>query len=184
MLLNAIQIPFCRSIDLDETATIELELVNKKGIKETQHLEGRGRRISEFEASLVYKVSSRTARAIQRNPVSKNKHTKTKQTNKQKRIKEESNTDNEENILQRLKRWPRNHCPGPLNSQAHRHYIGESHQSEGRSSPEFLLHLLTLGFQPTMCLPNEVCLGHCEHVTLTEHLYKEQICYIEDSLSK
>jgi hypothetical protein len=26
--------------------------------------------ISEFEASLVYKVSSRTARAIQRNPVS------------------------------------------------------------------------------------------------------------------
>jgi hypothetical protein len=30
---------------------------------------GRGRWISEFEASLVYKVSSRTARAIQRNPV-------------------------------------------------------------------------------------------------------------------
>jgi hypothetical protein len=28
-------------------------------------------RISEFEASLVYKVSSRTARAIQRNPVLK-----------------------------------------------------------------------------------------------------------------
>jgi hypothetical protein len=41
-------------------------------------LQGRGRWISEFEASLVYKVSSRTARAIQRNPVSKNK-----QTNKQ-----------------------------------------------------------------------------------------------------
>jgi hypothetical protein len=35
-------------------------------------LEGRGRQISEFEASLVYKVSFRTARAIQRNPVSKN----------------------------------------------------------------------------------------------------------------
>ena len=34
---------------------------------------GRGRWISKFEASLVYKVSSRTARAIQRNPVSKNK---------------------------------------------------------------------------------------------------------------
>jgi hypothetical protein len=32
-------------------------------------LGGRGRRISEFEASLVYKVSSRTARATQRNPV-------------------------------------------------------------------------------------------------------------------
>jgi hypothetical protein len=32
---------------------------------------GRDRQISEFKASLVYKVSSRTARAIQRNPVSK-----------------------------------------------------------------------------------------------------------------
>jgi hypothetical protein len=32
-------------------------------------LGGRGRQIFEFEASLVYKVSSRTARAIQRNPV-------------------------------------------------------------------------------------------------------------------
>jgi hypothetical protein len=34
-------------------------------------LGGRGRRISELEASLVYRVSSRTARATQRNPVSK-----------------------------------------------------------------------------------------------------------------
>jgi hypothetical protein len=42
-------------------------------------LGGRGRRISEFEASLVYRVSSRIARATQRNPVSKNKN---KQTNK------------------------------------------------------------------------------------------------------
>jgi hypothetical protein len=32
-------------------------------------LAGRGRRISEFEASLVYKVSSRRAGDIQRNPV-------------------------------------------------------------------------------------------------------------------
>jgi hypothetical protein len=34
----------------------------------------RGREISEFKASLVYRVSSRTARAIQRNPASKNKN--------------------------------------------------------------------------------------------------------------
>jgi hypothetical protein len=41
------------------------------------HLGGRGRRISEFEASLVYRVSSRIARATQRNPISKtNKQTK------------------------------------------------------------------------------------------------------------
>jgi hypothetical protein len=34
-------------------------------------LGGRGRRISEFEASLVYEVNSRIARAMQSNPVSK-----------------------------------------------------------------------------------------------------------------
>ena len=39
--------------------------------------------LCEFEASLIYIVSSRTARAIQRNPVSKNKKQKTK---KQKKI--------------------------------------------------------------------------------------------------
>jgi hypothetical protein len=48
-------------------------------------LGGRGRRISEFEASLVYRVSSRTARATQRNPVSKN--IQNKKTNKQKPTK-------------------------------------------------------------------------------------------------
>jgi hypothetical protein len=32
-----------------------------------------GRWISEFEASLVYRASSRTARTTQKNPVSKNK---------------------------------------------------------------------------------------------------------------
>jgi hypothetical protein len=47
-------------------------------------LGGRGRRISEFEASLVYKVSSRIARAIQRNPISKNKN-KTKKKKRRRR---------------------------------------------------------------------------------------------------
>jgi hypothetical protein len=42
-------------------------------------LGGRSRWTSEFETSLVYKVSSRIARATQRNPVSKKK-TKTKTT--------------------------------------------------------------------------------------------------------
>jgi hypothetical protein len=49
-------------------------------------LGGRGRRISEFEASLVYRVSSRTASAIQRTHLKKNKkkknNNKTNQTNK------------------------------------------------------------------------------------------------------
>jgi hypothetical protein len=35
--------------------------------------------ISEFEASLVYRVSSRTARVTQRNPVSKNQKRKKKE---------------------------------------------------------------------------------------------------------
>jgi hypothetical protein len=52
-------------------------------------LGGRGRWISEFEASLVYKVSSRTARATQRNPVSKNKNKKQKQKQQQKKRKKE-----------------------------------------------------------------------------------------------
>jgi hypothetical protein len=50
-------------------------------------LGGRGRQISDFEASGVYKVSSRTARATQRNPVSKNKQTKKKQKTKKKKLR-------------------------------------------------------------------------------------------------
>jgi hypothetical protein len=40
--------------------------------------------LCEFEASLVYRVSSRTARATWRNPVLKNKNKK--QTNKHKAV--------------------------------------------------------------------------------------------------
>jgi hypothetical protein len=50
----------------------------KQNKNQTNKKRGRGRRISEFEASLVYRVSSRTARTIQRNPVSKNQKKKKK----------------------------------------------------------------------------------------------------------
>jgi hypothetical protein len=53
-------------------------------------LGGRGRQISEFEASLVYRVISRIARAKQRNPVSK----KPKQTNKQQKTKQNKTKKN------------------------------------------------------------------------------------------
>ena len=53
---------------------------------------GRGRWISEFEASLVYKVSSRTARATQRNPVLRKTKNK-KQTNKKKDIENKNEPD-------------------------------------------------------------------------------------------
>jgi hypothetical protein len=45
-------------------------------------LGGRGRWISEFKANVVYRVSSRTARATQRNPVLKNKKKKKKKKKK------------------------------------------------------------------------------------------------------
>jgi hypothetical protein len=44
---------------------------------------GRGRQISDFEASLIYRVSSRIDRATHRNPDSKEQKQKQKQTNKQ-----------------------------------------------------------------------------------------------------
>ena len=50
-------------------------------------LGGRGRWISEFKASLVYRVNARTARATQRNPVSK-------KTNKKKKKKKKLNASN------------------------------------------------------------------------------------------
>jgi hypothetical protein len=52
-------------------------------------LGGRVRGISEFEVSLICKVSSRTARTIQRNPVSKKtKKPKTKTTTTKQQQKE------------------------------------------------------------------------------------------------
>jgi hypothetical protein len=47
-------------------------------------LGGRGREISEFRFSLVYRVSSRTVRAIQRNAVSKREKEKEKRKKKEK----------------------------------------------------------------------------------------------------
>jgi hypothetical protein len=82
-------------------------------------LGGRGRWISEFEASLVYRVSSRTARAIQRNPVSN------KQTNKQ---------TNKEYILGvggagEMARWVRAlpALPEVLSSNPRNHIVAQNH---------------------------------------------------------
>jgi hypothetical protein len=48
-------------------------------------LRGRGRWISELEASLVYRVSCRTARAIQRHPVWKKRKKEEKEKEKKKK---------------------------------------------------------------------------------------------------
>jgi hypothetical protein len=53
-------------------------------------LGGRGRRIFKFKVSLVYRVSSRTARATQRNPASKKKNTK--QNNNNNKIRRSNTT--------------------------------------------------------------------------------------------
>jgi hypothetical protein len=50
-------------------------------------LGSRGRWISEFEASLVYKVSSTTAKATQRNPVWEKKKKKERKEKKRKEKK-------------------------------------------------------------------------------------------------
>jgi hypothetical protein len=66
-------------------------------------LGGRGRRISELEACLVYRVSSRTARATQRNPVSKqNKTPKTKTKNKKKKKRKRKKKNKSKAIHQAL----------------------------------------------------------------------------------
>ena len=57
---------------------------------------GRGRQISEFEASLVYRVISRTSRAIHTNPFSKKK--KKKKNKKQKRKKKEKKRERQIDI--------------------------------------------------------------------------------------
>jgi hypothetical protein len=54
-------------------------------------LGSRGRQISEFEASLVYRVSSRIARATQRSPVLKNKNKNKTRQNKTKQNKTKQN---------------------------------------------------------------------------------------------
>jgi hypothetical protein len=66
-------------------------------------LGGRGRWISEFEASLVYKVSSRTGRAIQRNPVSKNRK---KGKKKKKKRSQDRNSSRAETWRQELMQRP------------------------------------------------------------------------------
>jgi hypothetical protein len=55
-------------------------------------LGGRGRQISEFKASLVYRVNSRTARDIQRIPVLKNQKPKKKKKKKKKERKKKIDT--------------------------------------------------------------------------------------------
>jgi hypothetical protein len=58
---------------------VYLHIIINKSLKKKKETEMRGRRISEFKASLVYRVSSRTARATQRNPVSKRKKKRERQ---------------------------------------------------------------------------------------------------------
>jgi hypothetical protein len=70
-------------VDWDDYRSCAFEIIVEPG-SGSQHLGGRDRRISEFEASLIYRVSSRTARATQRNPVSKS-HNQTKPNKQTKR---------------------------------------------------------------------------------------------------
>jgi hypothetical protein len=61
--------------------------MNKLTLRKRRRKSNRDRWISEFEASLVFRESSRTARATQRNPVAKHKKTNKKQEKKGKEEK-------------------------------------------------------------------------------------------------
>ena len=73
----------------------------------------RDRQISEFEASLVYRVNSKTARATQKNHVLKNKN-KTKKTkkkkkkNKKKKKKKKTKKKKKKNIKNKKKKHQKN----------------------------------------------------------------------------
>jgi hypothetical protein len=90
LCLKVLDSRILRSIELGDSCCHHKDLQNEMLGSSGAHLyssnweRGRGRWISEFKASLVYKVSSRTARATQRNPLSKKPKPKQSQpTNKQ-----------------------------------------------------------------------------------------------------
>ena len=58
----------------------------------------RGMQISEFKGSLVYRVISRTARAIQGDPVPKKKKKKKKKNKKQKQTKKDHSAIQNEDV--------------------------------------------------------------------------------------
>jgi hypothetical protein len=62
-------------------------------------LGGRGRRISEFKASLVYRVNSRTVRATQRNPVLKNQRKEKKRKEKKRKEKKRREEKRKEIVI-------------------------------------------------------------------------------------
>jgi hypothetical protein len=84
---------------------------------------GRGRQISEFEASLVYKVSSRTAKATQRNPVLKNQKTKTNQPTNQPN-KQKTNTPKSKQTKKPTQNKKTNKKPLPLHRGSLRYQEG------------------------------------------------------------
>jgi hypothetical protein len=70
-------------------------------------LGGRGRQISGFEVSMVYKVSSRTARATEKYPVSKTKQNKNKKT----KNKKKTTTKQQQQNKNKTKKKPTNIRP-------------------------------------------------------------------------
>jgi hypothetical protein len=72
-------------------------------------LRDRGRRISEFEASLVYRVSSRTARATKETLSRKTNKQTNKQNNKQKRKMDEYDQTNGVSLSRKKNGIPRDY---------------------------------------------------------------------------
>jgi hypothetical protein len=88
--------------EIPEKTDKQVEALKEEIQKSSKELQ-EGRWISEFEASLVYKVSSRTARAIQRNPVSKNKPKKKKKRKKERERERKEKKELHENTTKQVK---------------------------------------------------------------------------------
>jgi hypothetical protein len=128
----------------------------------------RGRQISEFKASLVYRVSSRTTRATQRNPVSKTNKQTNKQTNKTLKALEEHSKICPENcrgsIIQ--EEGPRKYRVGTFVQIVPLYYL----KSEG-AYHVFLLKIIFLRYNhyPNLIFPLQICI-----LTLKEGCHRQK----------
>jgi hypothetical protein len=98
-LLSDALITVCLDQSLKDGGTLRVSMVHflSRGThKRGKERDGPRSQISEFEASLVYKVSSKTARAIQRNPVSEKKRKEKRREEKRREEKRREEKRREE----------------------------------------------------------------------------------------
>jgi hypothetical protein len=134
-------------------------------------LGGRGRQVSEFEASLIYNVSSRTARATQRKPVSKNKTKPNKKTQTNKNIKTQTKSNPQPVFVFQT---PGTVVPSSLfikdNTKHFLHFFETGSCVAQASLKLLILPRMTLNPSPLVCVSSAGITGMCHHAELFEVL--------------